>query len=538
VEVVCLLIAGGADINARDLDHQTPLHLAFTKGHISTVELLLSNGADVNVRSGWGEVPLIYAAEHGFSGIVKLLLTSGADVHADGSEALRRAAAEGHNEVLELFLAAGINVNAANERGWTALHDAVLKDRKETVELLLARGADPNVMGGNVANDAYAPLHLAASRKNKAIVELLLARGADVDARDSRGNSPLHDLLGWPWQDGNAWGVLDYLGVDAQPTEEDFWDRPDPAARTEEENRQVEILDLLLARGAVVNAAGQDGWMPLHTAAARGWQRAAEVLIDNGAHLNARTTSTQSAWGADRGPGGQTPLLLALRTGSVNVAQMLIDRGADIHAADEAGVTPLACASRAACGEDGHSNPAALLSNFGFRASYTLVSAVLRRAYAEITAGLILRGTDVNSRDEEGATPLHYAARAGDKKVAELLITHGAKIDAQDIEGETPLHDAAREHKGVVQLLLTHGAAVSIADKRGDTALHEAVLRGHREIVELLLAHNPDLSICNSRGRTPLDEALRRGHKEIVPLLSPKRKEATAGVPAEPVERR
>jgi ankyrin repeat protein len=270
-------------------------------------------------------------------------------------------------------------------------------------------------------------------------------------------------------------------------------------------------------------------------AAHRGWTRAAKALIDKGADLNARTTrSIPSAlwWESNLIPAGQTPLLLALRSGYVNVAQLLIDQGADINIADQAGGTALSCTLqivyRSLTGMDSGIH----LSYEGRSFPGAALSVPLQKACRELAEKLVSRGADVNLRDTEGRTPLHYAAQAGDENVGELLIDHGAEVDAMDASGATPLHDAARGSKSIVELLLTHGAAVSIADKRGDTPLHIAVLRGHREIVELLLAHNPDLDIRNSRGRTPRDEAVRRGHKEIVQLLTAKAKETSAGVPA------
>ena len=60
-EIVELLIAKGADVDAKDEDGWTPLHWAVVNGHEETVELLLANGSDVNAKDNDGETPLDWA---------------------------------------------------------------------------------------------------------------------------------------------------------------------------------------------------------------------------------------------------------------------------------------------------------------------------------------------------------------------------------------------------------------------------------------------------------------------------------------------
>ncbi|HKK06929.1 MAG TPA: ankyrin repeat domain-containing protein [Gammaproteobacteria bacterium] len=93
---------------------------------------------------------------------------------------------------------------------------------------------------------------------------------------------------------------------------------------------------------------------------------------------------------------------------------------------------------------------------------------------ASAATELIEGGEDVNGRDENGWSPLHFAAQQGDVGVAEILIEAGADIDSKDANGNTPLWFAAMNshHSAqVVNRLLTHGADPSQKNRRGVSLL-------------------------------------------------------------------
>lgn len=140
-----LVLAGGAQVNARGLREETPLHLAMYDGRREVAELLLASQADVNAQNTTGETPLHLAARKGYRELVELLLDHQAEVNAkDGQDAtpLHGAAAAGHKAVVELLLSHNADPGARDKSGRTPKMAAAEKTHWEVVELLTPRVGD------------------------------------------------------------------------------------------------------------------------------------------------------------------------------------------------------------------------------------------------------------------------------------------------------------------------------------------------------------------------------------------------------------
>lgn len=114
---------------------------------------------------------------------------------------------------------------------------------------------------------------------------------------------------------------------------------------------------------------------------------------------------------------------------------------------------------------------------------------------------LVQRGANVNVRDEDGLTPLHYVVEAGNKELALLLITLGASLECEDSRLRTPLHYAASEcNQEIVDFLLVRGASVGARDVKGSTPLHCAMVFGDQGVVISLLKHGADVDAVDKEG--------------------------------------
>jgi ankyrin repeat protein len=123
--------------------------------------------------------------------------------------------------------------------------------------------------------------------------------------------------------------------------------------------------------------------------------------------------------------------------------------------------------------------------------------------------------------DEQGLTPLHYAAQRGHKKSIEVLIKVHADKEAIDKDGDTPLHGAAMMgHQECIEtLIIDYKVNKEAINKGGATPLHVAALMGHKECIEALVNLKANKEATDKKKRTPLHLATLRGHTECIKTL-------------------
>lgn len=114
------------------------------------------------------------------------------------------------------------------------------------------------------------------------------------------------------------------------------------------------------------------------------------------------------------------------------------------------------------------------------------------------------------------------ACKNGQKGVVQAFLKKGGlQLDKRDAQGATPLHYAsAKGSRDIVKLLLDAGADASIADNQSRTALHLACQAGNKDIIRLLCDNGADLNGTDRQGQTPLIYAAKYGKSEACRFLA------------------
>jgi len=324
------------------------IHEAAQKGDLAKVKELLKKDHElINVKDRAGATPLMYAARAAQKETIEYLLANGADIHATD---------------YHLF---------------TPLHylflNAVIQQKHlEAMKLLIAKGVHIN------ARSFWGPVLIdAIFRGNKEALELLLSWGADVNTSTVDKATPLYFA----------------------------------ASRSNKE-----IVSLLIDRGAKTDICASSGLTPLNNAAASGQKEIVELLL----------SKTSKHFYIDQF--NRTPLHFAATSGNRDLCNFLVDKGFDVHATDDDGRTSLHWAAW--------------------------------RGQKDAAAFLIEKGAQLDAGDQHGQTALHYAVVSGNIEILRLLIDKDAALNPKDRNGLTPLDLAIMYNRTQAEKRLTEKNAI------------------------------------------------------------------------------
>lgn len=245
LEMVQLLLDGGARVNLVDRNGDPALNWATFYGDLALVDLLLARGADatlvghgnaleVSMRRGHqalveryvdhlklrrsltlAEADAVAAIDRDDAPALQAALARGVApgfIDATGRPALARAARGGKLAALRVLLAAGAPVDGIDRLGFTALFETARDGQREAARLLIDAGANVNHVA--LRNGlGMTPLHAAASTARPELIRLLAERGANLDARDIEGAT----ALGWAINAATSQAALALVQLGADP---------------------------------------------------------------------------------------------------------------------------------------------------------------------------------------------------------------------------------------------------------------------------------------------------------------------------------
>lgn len=459
-----LLVASGADVNARNKDGVSPLLIAVQKRNFAHVKFYADRGADINSADKAGDTPLTLAFKDGQAMLEMLVNRTNAFSHdSNGNTPLHTAIIVGAQiEQIRYLVSLTDDINARNKDGNNALYLAVERNNKKIGELLLAKNAD--IFSTNNANDS--PLHLALKKGGDTQGWLITSR--TISATDGSGNTALHYAVEW----GLKAAVVSLIEKGANPEAKNA-NGETPLFSAAKTNDPA-MIALIVKGGSSIKARDNFGSSPLHTAVR--WDADASVreLVQLGIDVNAQNVAGKSA------------LSEAVLAGKLSTAKLLIDSGADINASDNTGRTILIDAIKG--------------QNTG------------------VISMLLSNKANPQIQEINGRNAYHEAVLTGDARIIALVRDAGGKALSRDKNGNTPFSLAFDKSDGIVKTVL--GNDRTITDSDGNTPFHIIVqAKGPLRILSLLASLGYPFDTRNAEGMTPLGYAVENNDENYARIL-------------------
>ncbi|XP_077285869.1 myosin phosphatase targeting subunit 75D isoform X2 [Arctopsyche grandis] len=227
---------------------------------------------------------------------------------------LLEAAARNDIEEVRNLLSRGVTPDATNEDGLTALHQCCIDNNEDMLRLLLEKGANVNAED----SERWTPLHAAATCGHLQLVRLLIQHGANLLAVNADGNMP-YDIC----EDESS---LDC--IEGEMAARGITQRLIDNTRASTERQMLRDLKNLAAVTGDLEYTDHQGATPLHIAAANGYLKVVEFLLDN--HVST-DVKDHDLW---------QPVHAAACWGHLEVLETLVHNGADLNAKNKHDETP------------------------------------------------------------------------------------------------------------------------------------------------------------------------------------------------------
>eukprot|EP00744_Colponema_vietnamica_P011715 GILI01016465.1.p1 GENE.GILI01016465.1~~GILI01016465.1.p1 ORF type:complete len:285 (-),score=40.61 GILI01016465.1:75-929(-) len=205
------------DVNHRDFDEHTPLHIACIFGHAEAAEVLIERGADLHAEDENGQTPLHYAARYCREGCAKSLLLAGCDASQPDKQylitPLHFAATHGNIKLMRMLLSLATDEQPSNGAVSLPLPSEIgsllpTLPLEEQADLQAIRSLNKSVVDINAkTKGGETALHDAAQHRQVDAMQLLLAFAGKEGRLEVNGQAGIHHLT--PLQIVRQWSAED-----------------------------------------------------------------------------------------------------------------------------------------------------------------------------------------------------------------------------------------------------------------------------------------------------------------------------------------
>ncbi|KKA30025.1 hypothetical protein TD95_001515 [Thielaviopsis punctulata] len=425
-EVINMLISRNADCNATDGDGLTALHYAIRDGRMDVVNLLLNiPKIEVDAVDIERNTPFTEAVRLDNHGAIERLLESGANINHKGYQgltALMYAAKFNNTNVGQMLIDKGSELDQQDDYGWTALH-AARNGHDEYVKMLISNGAEIDVAD----NEKETPIMLFNSSYHGWVDmgALVLKHGCPVNHTCHRGRTALHYAAMY----GNDDYVKMLLGHGAEVYVEDE-EKETPLWLAVCYDRRSTI-DILLSHGARMSHINKAGESMLFNSARHGWVDTGKLVVEKGEDVHHRDSNFE------------TVLFVACAYNAVEYAEMLIDVGAEVDVKNRKDETPLLLSCR-----DGCADIVEMLIRRGAnihtldKDGRSLFGNAVAKGHLDVLKVLVDGGVDIHEKDGDGQTALHQAVSENRAEMVEYLLQKGLDPTLVDSRAQTSFDKA------------------------------------------------------------------------------------------------
>ena len=375
----------------------------------------------------------------------------------------------------------------------TAAVEAACSGNDTKLKELLDQGISVNARSG----DSKTLFGQAAMHGHIDCMALLKERGADELAVDHKGLNALHSAVL-----ARQTATVEWL-LKSFPSNEE-----NELHMTPSKTNKSSIRSMLVSSRSLRETSDRAGFRPLHLAARHGVADVLNILLRDGADLEAKCNR------------GGTPLHQAVISSHPQIIREMLAKGADLTAADASGLTPL---HRAAASSE-----------------------------VDVVNILLSAGSDRSTYDNSGNMPIHLAVGKGHLAAVKVLSRDLPDLEVKTASGDSLLHIAVlMNHLQVVEYLLQNKVHVNpwsksppakldngrvvfaktIRHAPSSTPLHSACFAGQYEISALLLDHEAWSNAATADDKTPLMLAVESDDTNLVYLLLARKAKVDAKIP-------